>query len=227
MFSKFIRTHPEFFERAKERVRKVLPISTETRMGVTAALNNLHAKYFQNFVFIHIPKCGGTSVERALGLPLLNHDTALERHRFLGERRWRERLTFAVVRDPYARLASSYFYLFQPTKTVLPELQEEFRHWLYRWQTLRGDGALPKALRSQCWWLSDEKGVQLVENVCRIEAIDEDIKPIAMALGREITVKQLKAAPQEIDYNDLYTVATRDMIKDLYEEDFERFGYAM
>jgi len=196
-------------------------------MGVTATLNKFHAKYFQDFVFIHIPKCGGTSVERALGLPLLNHDTAQERYRFLGERRWRERLTFAVVRDPYARLASSYFYLHQTTKTALPDLQEEFRHWLFRWQTLLEDGALPNTLRSQCWWLSDGSGKQLVDHICRIEQIGEDIKPIAARLDREINVQHLKIAPQQIDYDDLYTSATRDMVKDLYREDFERFGYAM
>lgn len=196
-------------------------------MGLTATLNKFHAKYFQDFVFIHVPKCGGTSVERALGLPLLNHDTALERYRFLGEHRWRERLTFAVVRDPYARLASSYFYLHQTAKTALPDLQEEFRYWLFRWQTLREDGALPSTLRSQCWWLSDASGKQLVDHICRIEQIGEDIKPIAARLDREINVQHLKIAPQQIDYDDLYTPATRGMVKDLYREDFERFGYAM
>lgn len=227
MFSKFIRTHPELFEHAKGRVRNALPISADTRIGVTATLNKVHAKYFQDFVFIHIPKCGGTSVERALGLPLLNHDAALERYRFLGERRWRERLTFAVVRNPYARLASSYFYLHRTTKTALPDLQEEFRFWLFRWQSLRDEGVLPKALRSQRWWLSDENGEQLVKEVCKLEQIDDDIKPIAARLDREINVQHLNIAPQQIDYDDLYTPATRDMVKDLYEEDFERFAYAM
>ena len=227
MLSKFIRTHPELFERWKGRFRNALPIGAATRGRVTGAFNAIHAKHFQNYVFIHIPKCGGTSVERALGLAVLNHDTALERFHALGEKRWRERVTFSVVRNPYARLASSYFYLHQPTHTAMSELREEFRFWLFRWQSAQQENALPDALNTQCWWLSDEKGRSLVAITCRLEDIENDIQPVAKSLGREINVQKLKENPLSIDYNDLYTPATRDMIKDLYKEDFERFGYEM
>ncbi len=192
---------------------------------MTSRVNKFHAKHFQDYVFIHIPKCGGTSVERALGLAVLNHDTARERLQFIGERRWKKRLTFSVVRNPYTRLASSFFYLHQPKLETIGELQDEFRFWLFRWQVARNDNVLPDALNTQAWWLSDETGKPLVENICKIENINEDIKEIATALGREINVQRLKTNPLPIDYDDLYTPATREMVVDLYGEDFDRFGY--
>lgn len=227
MLSRFIRRHPQLFENLKGQLRDVLPISAAARGRLTGAFNNIHAKYFQNYVFIHIPKCGGTSVERALGLAVLNHDTALERFHALGEKRWRERVTFAVVRNPYARLASSYFYLHQPPHTEMSDLREGFRFWMSRWQMAQREGVLPNTLKTQCWWLSDEAGQPLVDIICQLENIEGDFKPVAEALGREINIRKLKENPLSVDYDDLYTPATRDMVKSLYEEDFERFGYAM
>ena len=62
-------------------------------------------------IFIHIPKCAGKSVEKALFNREVynssaNHatvDTFVERH---GEDIWNEYTTFAVVRNPWDRLVS-------------------------------------------------------------------------------------------------------------------------
>ena len=225
MLSKFISKNPKRFEQWKSHLRDFLPLNAKSREFVTSRVNKFHAKYFQDYVFIHIPKCGGTSVERALGLAVLNHDTALQRMKYLGEKRWRNRVTFSVVRNPYTRLASSFFYLHHPKQQSIGKLQEEFRFWLFRWQKARDENAIPDALNTQCWWLNDEKGQPLIENICRIENINDDIKKIADALGRDINVQRLKANPLPIDYDDLYTPATRDMVTDLYGADFDRFGY--
>ncbi len=225
MLSKFISNNPKRFEQWKSQLRDFLPLDAKSRVFVTSRVNRFHAKHFQDYVFIHIPKCGGTSVERALGLAVLNHDTALQRKQYLGEKRWRNRTVFSVVRNPYTRLASSFFYLHNPKEKPLADLQEEYRYWLFRWQTARNENTIPDALNTQCWWLSDENGQPLIDKICRIENINEDIKTIAATLGREINVQRLKTNPLPIDYDDLYTPATRDMVIDLYGEDFDRFGY--
>ena len=61
------------------------------------------------YAFIHINKCGGTSVEAALGIPKV-HDTAQERREKLGVEAWDRLKNFSGVRDPYARVASLYRY---------------------------------------------------------------------------------------------------------------------
>ena len=90
-----------------------------------------------SFIFIHVPKCGGTSVCKVLA-PLCTitdieiggtsfgeeiqaayrrrhhiskHSTAMELRAILGHERWIRYNSFAVVRDPMERLRSSYFFL--------------------------------------------------------------------------------------------------------------------
>lgn len=61
-----------------------------------------------NQVFIHIPKCGGTSLTQALGQRIKLHDTAVERYNKLGAARWEDVYSFSVVRHPFDRTVSFY-----------------------------------------------------------------------------------------------------------------------
>jgi hypothetical protein len=91
------------------------------------------------FIFVHIPKCGGTSVAHALeplcsyrdlqlgGTPfgelvhraygpkygIAKHSFAIELRRAVGLDVWNEYTTFATVRDPLERTMSTYRYLKQ------------------------------------------------------------------------------------------------------------------
>jgi len=225
IFSRLVRTDPERYERLKTRLREALPVSKRFRESFVNKLAGLHQAYFEDFVFIHIPKCGGTSIERALGVPFLNHDTALEMQEKLGPRRWSRRIKFAAIRNPYARMASTFFY-FRPKDAAEVEGRSvRFENWLVGWRDKDLEGLMPKTFKPQAWWLNDENGVNLMDFVCRIDAIQEEIKPVAAALGREIAVPRIKANPLSVDYDALYTPAARDIVKTLYAEDFERFGY--
>ncbi|MEZ5715131.1 MAG: hypothetical protein R3D85_08155 [Paracoccaceae bacterium] len=54
--------------------------------------------------FIHTNKCGGTSIETALGIPKV-YDTALQRIAKIGRPAW-DRMCFATTRHPFARVCS-------------------------------------------------------------------------------------------------------------------------
>ena len=47
----------------------------------------LRERYLRPYVFVHINKTGGSSIERALGITL-DHSTALEKYRQLGDAAW-------------------------------------------------------------------------------------------------------------------------------------------
>ncbi|MEA5467103.1 sulfotransferase family 2 domain-containing protein [Leptothoe sp. PORK10 BA2] len=91
----------------------------------------------QKFVFVHLHKCGGTSIERALDkemqwndvmlgstkygerlqksyqkkFGIYKHSSAAEIKAMMGDEVWREYFTFTVVRHPIDRMVSFYEYL--------------------------------------------------------------------------------------------------------------------
>ena len=91
----------------------------------------------QQFIFVHLHKCGGTSVERALGDRLMwndvmlgsspygeqlqqlykpkfgldKHSSAADIKALVGDELWDSYFTFATVRHPFDRIVSYYSYI--------------------------------------------------------------------------------------------------------------------
>jgi hypothetical protein len=99
------------------------------RYRVKDRLARLRTKYLLDIVFVHINKTGGSSIETALGLPF-QHRTALELRSYLGERRWRERFSFAFVRNPWDKVASHYAYRVTTNQTGLGDHHLPFNEWV-------------------------------------------------------------------------------------------------
>ena len=59
---------------------------------------------FGRVVFIHINKCGGTSIEAALGIPKKIHDTALRRREMIGLSDGRNALPFRCATSIRSRV---------------------------------------------------------------------------------------------------------------------------
>ena len=59
----------------------------------------LRERYTRAYVFIHINKTGGSSIEKALGITL-DHSTALEKYQQLGSTAWQRKFTFSRYFDP-------------------------------------------------------------------------------------------------------------------------------
>src|SRR5438477_13059262 len=88
-------------------------------------------RYFQDFVFIHINKTDGSSIEKALGVRH-EHRTALEKRAQLGEKFWVKKFKFAVVRNPWDKVVSHYHYRVQTNQTVLGANPMGFPEWVRR-----------------------------------------------------------------------------------------------
>lgn len=225
-----------------------------------------------NLIFVHIPKCGGSSVEdllfssterrpenfwmgiinpnwrgdkrnltrfersvrRVLGRPKvmmnkyqtggLQHLTALQLRHAIGRSNFNLYFKFAVVRHPTARSLSQYNYM-------------QRRPDLRRWIGMRKEDSFQTYLektyvrhhvqwQTQISFVNDFLGNRLVDEVVPLERLDEGMGPIFDKLGlpRQQIPHVNKGSgrrPSELNSRE------RELIWELYREDFESFGYRL
>lgn len=193
-------------------------------------------------VFVHVPKCGGQSVEAAfcahLGLDWdrhrrlllmmprpqgwqgqhgrLAHLTAWEyvAHDYLPAALWDDFFTFGVVRNPFARMESAWRYL-KPTHDF-PDFVSGICEGRLSW-----DGFLNPASE----YLSDPDGTPMTTAVYRLEELSARWPEIAARAGLGDTPlphRNAEAAPRpRLHWSDRMI---EDM-QDRYAEDFHRYGY--
>jgi hypothetical protein len=193
--------------------------------AVRDAARLMQHRHFQPFVFIHINKTGGSSIERALGLHL-EHMTALEKRAQLGIEHWDRKFTFAFVRNPWDRAVSHYHYRVQTNQNELRLGAVPFESWIRKCFHDRDPRYLdkPKMFMPQSHWLVDGQGRELVEFVGRFERLDQDFAAVCSRLGRSVRLPRVKASSRT-DYRPYYSSDSRALVGAWYADDVERFGY--
>ena len=152
--------------------------------NAVSATQRIRQKYFQKFVFIHINKTGGSSIERALGIRH-EHKTALEKRQEYGASLWRNKYSFAFVRNPWDKVVSHYHYRIMTNQTGLQDDAMKFGEWV-RLAYEENDPHYydyPKMFMPQLDWISDKNGDLLVNNVGRFEQLEGDFRKICLKIG--------------------------------------------
>lgn len=204
----------------------------------TNLLPNLHHPIWKDLthLLIHIPKTGGLSIIKArkpsnVRLISFGHVQPMGfpaalllkvRHKM-----------YAIVRNPYDRLVSAYFFMkkrvdddyFHDYREDL-QLCPTFQKWaLYlarqkRSRTSGWNATEPywDIIQPQCHWTI----LIPVQNIGRMETLQEDVKRL---FG--IDDLPLHNFSYHDDYKQYYTDSTiRDAVFSLYEADFRLFGYS-
>jgi hypothetical protein len=196
------------------------------RRAVREVLVNLNQKYRLDYIFIHINKTGGTSIEKALGVPL-DHKTAIEVRDIIGPRRWNERFSFAFVRNPWDKVVSHYSYRIATNQTGMGENTIAFDDWVRLAYRDRDPEYFdkPKMFLPQYEWVADENGQVIVDFIGRFERINEDFATVAQKLGRQLSLPHVKSS-KRTDYREYYTDESAEIILEYFMRDIEYFGYA-
>ena len=186
----------------------------------------LRNRYLDNFIFIHINKTGGSSIEKALNLPF-EHLTASEKIRQIGLERWNSRYTFAVVRNPWDKVVSHYFYRVQTNQTNMGNGHISFEDWV---RLAYGDKDSrfydkKKMFMPQLNWISNSDDEIIVDFICRFEKLSNDFEHVCNRVGMPAELPHVKTSKRG-DYRDYYCAETSEIVHQHFYKDIEKFNYS-
>lgn len=193
-----------------------------TKNGIASWLE----KYWRSYVFVHINKTAGSSIEKALGLRF-GHETASEKMEAMGQERWEEKFSFAFVRNPWDRAVSHYHYRVRSNKTGLADGHLDFRSWVREVYENRNPAYRDneKMFMPQRRWLTDGSGNIVVSFVGRYESLEIDYEYVRKKIGRGGALPKVKSSARTA-YPDYYDAESAERVARAFEEDIQEFGYS-
>ena len=203
------------------------------------------------FIFVHIPKCGGTSVEHSLltahGIPedrVINWNLTdeekqdfrlyykyggtdvqhkkIEQYNTDYEKKY---FTFTFVRNPWERFLSEYFYIKKHNGCGCEDFDKSFptfKHFV-----------MNKGINC-CWYSHDFPQIDFVLNVNhgkltnfvgRCEDMQYDFNYICGKVGLSNLKLPHRLATKHTHYSEYYDDETKQIVAEKYAKDIEYFGY--
>lgn len=162
------------------------------------------------FDYIHIPKCAGTSIVKALGLKGCKHKRSSES---LGG------FTFAFVRNPFDRLVSSHNYLTRGFGNLRDQKYGKGLSVNFSEFVRNGIDLDWLHFRPMTYWLDTD-----IDYIGKFENLDSDFSDIAKIIGSNATLGHANKAPHK-PFAEYYDDETREIVREVYRQDFEILGY--
>lgn len=195
----------------------------------------------KKFVFIHVPKTGGTSLsvvlrkyasysvareykiegKKFLDVSLMKHATALDVKKYVPKAKWDKYFKFCFVRNPWDLFVSLYSWLKPRSKKLKSKSFSKFVTNFYH----NLDAAVLMG-KGQYNFMYNLSGKCLVDFVGKFEDYDSSIRTIEKRVGIPITslvrwINKTKHAP----YRKYYNNKTKSMIAEVCANDIKCFGY--
>jgi len=193
-------------------------------------------------IFIHIPKTGGSSIASVLNnLPnrtyppicipeLYKHAKAVEVQRALGAEMWNEYFTFAIVRNPWDLMVSSYNWWLQKAykwPALHPQIDKikamgsfeafmQSKYGRFMINEFEGDDMFD--------WISNRNAI-IVDYVGRFEALDDAWLEICTRLNVTGTPLTHLNQSERKHYRDYYSDKTKDIVYRRFRKTIDWFGY--
>lgn len=171
-----------------------------------------------NVIFIHPPRCSGTSIEQSFNWKndLEKHLAASSIRKRVGEKTWNESFKFGIVRNPFDRVISMYharcYIRFK--KGIMFETLDEFLRSIPKINTEEG---------IQCSDFINEK----LDFIIKYENRSNDLNQIYRDFGIKIDGSiQTRPTNRNRDYKLYHNAKTIELVKWRFKEDIDRFDYS-
>lgn len=180
-------------------------------------------------LFCHIPKTGGISILKTLGSDSRGHASLKNFQPTLINTYYK----VAFVRNPYDRLVSCFFYLQnginirdrKDYEKYLKKYSGDFK--LFIKEGLKESGIMQNQqhFKKQVFYLRDSYERINIDFLGKFEIIYQDFQRLCiMAHHKKIELKHENKGDHEY-YSTYYDHETKNIVYDLYKEDFDILGY--
>jgi len=198
-------------------------------------------------IFFHVGKTAGTSIEQMIAPGqrdpyltnrhdmygfdeklniYLHHATCRTTHDIVDADIFADYFKFAIVRNPYTRMISAYYYLYEQNR----ELYGEFKDFIMALpalashvEKLRGSHTI-----SQLHYTHID-GAQVVDYVGRFEDLETCVREINSQLGIDAALPKVNTARHPGypagDKRAAYDDAMVQVMQDVFRGDFDEYGY--
>jgi len=197
------------------------------------------------FIFIHIYKTGGSSIDESLNKYCEEidrsqfHASAKTVKNYLSDETgthniWDEYFTFAMVRNPWDFCVSLYHWLVQNEEHDMNGYVgglSGFSEFLEHLETPGlsqqqfEHGSFQSYRRPLKSFVTDKAGNLIVDFVGRFEDFSEDFQFICRKIGVQEQLLHTNQS-QHPDYRDCYDPSSRSLVERLFQDDIDYFDYS-
>jgi hypothetical protein len=187
-------------------------------------------------IFVHIPKCAGVSINRALfGNLGGGHHSAMDYQIIYQRSIFNNYYKFTFVRNPWDRIFSAYNFLkkggFNEGDKIWAEKNldtyDTFDKFVCEWVNKKNIHTKNHFV-PQYHYICNASGKIMVDYIGRFETINKDYEHILEKIGLKNEIKhENKTSNQKkmACYTEYYTENTKKIIADVYEKDINLLGY--